>query len=175
MDHGYPSPEGYPAHPNAAVPRHIPARREKPTGYNMHTVEKIGGTSMSRFSELMDTILIGDRTGEALYNRIFVVSAYGGITNLLLEHKKTGEPGVYARFANAESETAWREALTGVRNRMLEINRELFAESGERLVADEFISKRIADVEAVMSNLQALCSYGHFQLDDHLMKVREML
>lgn len=141
----------------------------------MHTVEKIGGTSMSRFSELMDTILIGDRTGEALYNRIFVVSAYGGITNLLLEHKKTGEPGVYARFANAESETAWREALTGVRNRMLEINRELFAESGERLVADEFISKRIADVEAVMSNLQALCSYGHFQLDDHLMKVREML
>ena len=39
----------------------------------MHTVEKIGGTSMSRFSELMDTILIGNRQGSALYNRIFVV------------------------------------------------------------------------------------------------------
>ncbi|MGB2131009.1 MAG: aspartate kinase [Marinobacterium sp.] len=141
----------------------------------MHTVEKIGGTSMSRFSELMDTILIGDRKAEDLYNRIFVVSAYGGITNLLLEHKKTGEPGVYARFANAESETAWREALEEVRGRMLEINRELFGDSAECQAADTFISQRIADVKAIMSNLQELCSYGHFQLDDHLMKVREML
>lgn len=50
----------------------------------MHTVEKIGGTSMSRFEELMDTILVGKRTApEELYNRIFVVSAYGGITNYL--------------------------------------------------------------------------------------------
>ena len=141
----------------------------------MHTVEKIGGTSMSRFSELMDTILIGDRKGDDLYNRIFVVSAYGGITNLLLEHKKTGEPGVYARFANAENESAWSEALTEVRSKMLDINRELFGDTTEREEADAFINKRIADVEAIMSNLQALCSYGHFQLDDHLMKVREML
>ena len=64
-----------------------------------HTVEKIGGTSMSRFGELMDNIIIGRRTGKDLYNRIFVVSAYGGITNLLLENKKNGEPGVYAHFA----------------------------------------------------------------------------
>ncbi len=102
----------------------------------MHTVEKIGGTSMSRFRELMDTILIGDRSEEELYNRIFVVSAYGGITNLLLEHKKTGEPGVYARFANAENETAWREALATVKARMLEINRELFGDTDARVQAD---------------------------------------
>lgn len=141
----------------------------------MHTVEKIGGTSMSRFSELMDTILIGDRTGEELYNRIFVVSAYGGITNLLLEHKKTGEPGVYARFANAENESAWREELADVRARMMEINLELFGDSVERAEADRFINQRISDVEAIMSNLQQLCSHGHFQLEEHLMKVREML
>ena len=36
-----------------------------------HTVEKIGGTSMSRFGELMDNILIADRSGAKLYNRIF--------------------------------------------------------------------------------------------------------
>ena len=89
----------------------------------MHTVEKIGGTSMSRFEELMDTILVGKRTTpEELYNRIFVVSAYGGITNYLLEHKKTGEPGVYARFANAETEQAWMEELNKVQARMQEIN-----------------------------------------------------
>ena len=69
-----------------------------------HTVEKIGGTSMARTKELLDTVLIGDRTGAKLYNRIFVVSAYAGITDALLEHKKTGEPGVYALFANAENE-----------------------------------------------------------------------
>ena len=141
----------------------------------MHTVEKIGGTSMSRFRELMDTILIGERTGETLYNRIFVVSAYGGITNLLLEHKKTGEPGVYARFANAENESAWREALTDVRARMADINLELFGDSVERAESDRFITQRITDVESIMSSLQQLCSHGHFQLDEHLMKVREML
>ena len=64
-----------------------------------HTVEKIGGTSMTRFGELMENILIGSRRGAELYNRIFVVSAYGGITNLLLENKKTAEPGIYASFA----------------------------------------------------------------------------
>ena len=66
-----------------------------------HTVEKIGGTSMSRSDELLDTLLIGDREGGDLYQRVFVVSAYGGITDLLLENKKSGAPGVYA-FYNAE-------------------------------------------------------------------------
>ena len=44
-----------------------------------HTVEKIGGTSMSRLNELRDTLLIGERQGADLYGRIFVVSAFGGI------------------------------------------------------------------------------------------------
>ena len=68
-----------------------------------HTVEKIGGTSMSRFGELMKNILIGDRQGDALYNRLFVVSAYGGVTNMLLEDKKTAAPGIYAAFASGTS------------------------------------------------------------------------
>ena len=33
---------------------------------------------MSRVHELRDTLFIGDRTGADLYNRIFVVSAFGG-------------------------------------------------------------------------------------------------
>ena len=55
-----------------------------------HTVEKIGGTSMSRVNQLKDTLFVGDRKGADIYGRIFVVSAFGGITNLLLEHKKSG-------------------------------------------------------------------------------------
>src|SRR5690554_7314693 len=59
-----------------------------------HTVEKIGGTSMSNYEAVRDNIIIGKRKKSDLYQRIFVVSAYGGVTNELLEHKKTGEPGV---------------------------------------------------------------------------------
>ena len=54
---------------------------------------------MSRVNQLKDTLFVGDRKGADIYGRIFVVSAFGGITNLLLEHKKSGEPGVYAHLA----------------------------------------------------------------------------
>ena len=141
----------------------------------MHTVEKIGGTSMSRFDEVLNTIFTGQRRNSELYNRIFVVSAYGGMTNLLLEHKKSGEPGVYARFADAESEDAWLDVLEQVRSAMLAKNAELFSADYERRAADRFISGRIDDARECMRNLRQLCSYGHFQLGEHLMKVREML
>ncbi len=141
----------------------------------MHTVEKIGGTSMSRFQEVLDNLLLGDRQGTALYQRVFVVSAYSGMTNLLLEHKKTGEPGVYQRFADASHEDAWLDALEGVRARMLEKNAELFEGEFERQQANQFIGKRIDDACDCMRSLQRLCAYGHFQLSEHLMKVREML
>lgn len=59
-------------------------------------VEKIGGTSMSRFPEIIDNVIL--RHPSDVYGRIYVVSAYGGITNELLEHKKTGKPGIYQLF-----------------------------------------------------------------------------
>ena len=58
----------------------------------MLTVEKIGGTSMSRFQDVLNNIIIGTREKREYYNRVFVVSAYNDVTNWLLEHKKTGEP-----------------------------------------------------------------------------------
>ena len=141
----------------------------------MHTVEKIGGTSMSRFDEVLDTIFLGGRRNADLYNRIFVVSAYSGITNMLLEHKKSGEPGVYERFADADNEDAWAEALEKVRELMLAKNAELFSKDYERQAADRFINGRINDARDCMQSLQQLCSYGHFQLTGQLIKVREML
>lgn len=141
----------------------------------MHTVEKIGGTSMSRFEEVLDNLFLGSRQGSDLYRRIFVVSAYAGMTNLLLEHKKTGQPGVYQRFAEASGGEAWREALEDVRRQMLAKNAELFAGTPEHADADAFINSRIDDAADCMLSLQRLCAYGHFQLSEHLMKVREML
>ena len=69
---------------------------------------------MSRVNQLKDTLFVGDRKGADIYGRVFVVSAFGGITNLLLEHKKSGEPGVYAHLANASNDHGWHEALTRV-------------------------------------------------------------
>nr|WP_314257990.1 aspartate kinase [uncultured Devosia sp.] len=140
-----------------------------------HTVEKIGGTSMSRTAELMQTVLIGDRKDDALYNRIFVVSAYAGITDALLEHKKSGEPGVYALFANAEGGWAWGDALSGVADRMYGINNTIFQDDGARQTANRFVRERIEGVRSCLIDLARLCSFGHFQLEQHLLAVREML
>ena len=138
-----------------------------------HTVEKIGGTSMSKFDLVMRNVIIGDRSGADLYNRIFVVSAYGGITNLLLEHKKTGEPGVYQSFA--ESDKHWIDKLEDVRTEMCRINAG-FADSGlDVTAANDFVRERIDGVRACLKDLRKLCSYGHFQLETHLPVVRELL
>ncbi|WP_245944897.1 aspartate kinase [Pelagibacterium lacus] len=140
-----------------------------------HTVEKIGGTSMSRSEDLLRTVLIGDRKGPALYNRIFVVSAYAGMTDALLEHKKSGAPGVYALFASAETEAQWGEALSAVGARMADTNAALFSDPEDRDAADRFIAERIAGVRSCLVDLSRLCSFGHFQLEAHLLTVREML
>lgn len=142
----------------------------------MHSVEKIGGTSMSSFADVLNNIFLQEHPEHGLYQRIFVVSAYSGMTNQLLEHKKTGEPGVYQRFAETSGAEAWQESLELVRKAMQEKNAEIFADSAHALdQADTFISRRIDDCFSVMNSLHQLCHYGHFQLAEHLMKVREML
>ncbi len=140
-----------------------------------HTVEKIGGTSMSNYQAVRDNIVTGSRPSGQYYQRVFVVSAYGGITNLLLEHKKTDQPGIYALFTDAEDENAWRSAMVSLRDEFHALNSQLFAESDLLEVANTFINQRIEDAEMVLENLRNLCEHGHFELDDHLLTVREML
>jgi len=148
-------------------------RREDTMG--KHTVEKIGGTSMSKFSNVLNTILIGNRTEADLYNRIIVVSAYGGLTDMLLEHKKSQKAGVYALFSDSDSSWAWGDAITRVGDRMCEINAELEPLGLDLSIADRFVKERMEGVRSCLLDLTRLCSYGHFQLDEHLMTVREML
>ena len=140
----------------------------------IHTVEKIGGTSMSRFGELMKNILIGDRKGDELYNRLFVVSAYGGVTNLLLEDKKTAAPGIYAAFASGDNRL-WQEKFESTRLRLLEINRS-FADLGLDVEkADAFVNDRMDGVKNCLLHLVQLRSFGHFRREDYLPPTRELL
>ena len=140
-----------------------------------HTVEKIGGTSMSRVHELRDTLFIGDREGADLYGRIFVVSAFGGITNLLLEHKKSGEPGVYAQFANADNDHGWHEALDRVTGEMIKAHQAVLENHADLESAEDFVRGRVEDARNALTDLQRLCNYGHFRLAEHLLQVRELL
>ncbi len=137
-------------------------------------VEKIGGTSMADTKAVLENVLLRRREGD-FYRRIVVVSAYAGVTNMLLEHKKTGEPGVYALFASAEGDWSWGDALNRVAERMQSINRDIFGDHADRQTADNFVRERIEGVRSCLLDLQRLCSYGHFRLDEHLMTVREML
>ncbi|MFW6092681.1 MAG: aspartate kinase [Pseudomonadota bacterium] len=140
-----------------------------------HTVEKIGGTSMSRVEELLSSVLIGNLRGDELYQRIFVVSAYAGITDMLLEHKHSGDPGVYALFNESEEEGLWEQALERTLAQMCRHNAEIFEREDDRGEADAFIQQRVQEVRQSLEDLQSLCSSGHFQLDAHLGTVREML
>ncbi|MGD9865853.1 MAG: aspartate kinase, partial [Pseudodonghicola sp.] len=140
-----------------------------------HTVEKIGGTSMSRAAELRDSLFIGTRSGADLYRRIFVVSAFGGITDLLLEHKKTGTPGVYALFANDDTGHDWLDGLTRVAEAMRAAHAAVLDHPADLTAADEFVRDRIEGSRSCLLDLRRLCSYGHFRLSAHMMVIRELL
>ncbi len=139
-----------------------------------HTVEKIGGTSMSNYPAVRDNIIRRGCESTDVYQRIIVVSAYGGITNYLLEHKKTGQPGVYGLFANANDDD-WLHALDELADRLHVINGELFVDPEVCRRADGFIDERLEETRTCLADLQRVCQHGHFALGAHLKTVREML
>lgn len=138
----------------------------------IYTVEKIGGTSMTAFDAVLDNILIKD-SEEEMYNRVFVVSAYAGITDALLECKKTSKPGVYQLIAKRDGN--WQKALDYVEQRMLLVNENIFADPMNRLRADKFIRSRISEAKVCISNILETCQYGQFSLRHYLPQVREFL
>ncbi|MEZ5980931.1 MAG: aspartate kinase [Parvularculaceae bacterium] len=138
-------------------------------------VEKIGGTSMADTKAVLNNVLLRSKAPEELYNRIVVVSAYAGVTDKLLEQKKTGEPGVYALFASAETGASWEKALDRVAEEMLTLNQKIFGDCADRRTADSFVRERVEGIRSCLIDLRRLCSYGHFHLDEHMLTVREML
>lgn len=140
-----------------------------------HTVEKIGGTSMSNYAAVRDNIILKPVHNDSIFNRIFVVSAYGGITDCLLEHKKNGQPGVYGLFASGQEDDSWRTALSDLKQKMFAINKSFYKSQAKLERANLFIGERLDDAERCLADLHRLCQHGHFKLDHHLATVREML
>jgi aspartate kinase len=134
------------------------------------TVEKIGGTSMSRFSEVVSNVLLRDP--KHVYGRIYIVSAYAGVTDLLLEAKKSKQPGVYTAFAN---HGPYAEALQGVKRRFFEINAGMKADGLDVAAADAFITERVDAVLEYLNSIADLLASGYVSRGELLSAARELL
>ena len=129
---------------------------------------------MSRLPELIDTLFLGSRA-EDPYNRVFVVSAFSGVTDMLLEHKKTGEPGVYSLFSNAASDQRWSDALSSAGEAMETAHHAILSDAADLAFADQFVRERIEGARNCLIDLQRLCSYGQFRLGQQMGIIRELL
>ena len=138
----------------------------------MLTVEKIGGTSMTQFSDVLHNIIIGSRKKDDLYNRIFVVSAYSNVTNWLLEHKKTGEPGIYVKFVKNED---YSDALSELCDKLIALNRTFEKIGLDQKLADEFIKNRIETAKNYLQSMHKVAATGYLNKQNIYLAAREIL
>jgi aspartate kinase len=134
------------------------------------TVEKIGGTSMSRFSEVMSNVILRDP--KHVYGRIYIVSAYAGVTDLLLEHKKSRQPGVYSAFA---SQGPYAGALQAAKHHFFELNANLKSDGLDVAAADAFIAERVDGVLDYLNSISDLLGSGYVSRTELLSAARELL
>lgn len=138
----------------------------------MLTVEKIGGTSMSQFQDVLQNIVIGTRSEADYYNRIFVVSAYNNVTNWLLEHKKTKEAGIYMKFVKNEN---YKASLDDLLLRLVELNRSFSDIKLDQEAADNFITDRICQAKNYLNSLASVLATGYVNRNNILLAAREIL
>ncbi|HBG19880.1 MAG TPA: aspartate kinase [Desulfobulbaceae bacterium] len=133
-------------------------------------VEKIGGTTMSRFGEVLNNVVLKNKND--IYNRIYVVSAYSGVTNELLEHKKTGQPGIYQSF---EQNAEYEPAMISLQDRLCELNRGFAGIGLDVAVADRFICERISFAVNILKSMDNVISSGYVNRTEVLLAARELL
>lgn len=138
----------------------------------MLTVEKIGGTSMSALEDVIRNIILFGRTPNKLYNRVFVVSAFSGVTDMLLENKKTGKPGVYHRIAKYQD---FHRPLGNTVTEFKAINKRYEPLGLDRAVADQFIEKHVDEAERYLVNMANVLSSGYVSKESILQAAREIL
>jgi len=132
-------------------------------------IEKIGGTSMSRFPEIIDNIIL--RNKEDIYGRIYVVSAYSGMTNELLEHKKTNKPGIYKLFEGQEN---YPIKLLALRDKLFNINEALVSVGLDLEEANNFIGDRIDQSINILRSMDNVLASGYVTRRELLLAAREL-
>lgn len=138
----------------------------------MLTVEKIGGTSMSEFKDVLHNIILHPTIVNTPYKRVFVVSAYNNVTNWLLEHKKTGEPGIYQQFLIGNK---YEEELDALLLKLIDINKKYIDLGLDLKEADDFITYRIEQAKQMLRGLKQVLASGYVNQKDIHLAAREIL
>ncbi len=127
---------------------------------------------MSQFQNVLNDI-IGHPGAEGFrYGRVFVVSAYAGMTNWLLEDKKTKAPGVYQHFIKGED---YESSIDQLLEKALQIN-ESFVEIGlDYQVCRDFLLERINQTKAYLSSMEDIIASGYVERGSILSAARELL
>lgn len=138
----------------------------------MLTVEKIGGTSMSQFQNVLNDIIGYPGSEGFRYGRVFVVSAYAGMTNMLLEDKKTKAPGIYQCFIKGDD---YESSMDHLLEKALQIN-ESFTDIGLDLkVCREFLEERVRQTKAYLNSMEDIVASGYIKRDSIFSAARELL
>ncbi len=127
---------------------------------------------MTALSDVIKNIILFEREGKQLYNRVFVVSAFSGVTNTLLENKKTKEPGVYHHLANYED---FQKPLDELIVKLKQINKTYESLGLDIARADQFIEQRINDARAYLESLANVLASGYVSKEGILQAAREIL
>lgn len=127
---------------------------------------------MTKFQDVLNNIIIGKRKENEFYNRIFVVSAYGGVTNWLLEHKKTKEPGIYQKFVEDQD---YKKAMDDLLDKLIQLNRSFESMKLDQAVADEFITKRLNQAKSYLNHMANVLATGYVNKQNILLAAREIL
>lgn len=125
---------------------------------------------MSRFPEIIDNIIL--RNPDDVYGRIYVVSAYGGITNELLEHKKTGQPGIYQLFREQQN---YPRKMLDLRDRLFQLNEALVPAGLDLDEANDFIGDHIDLAINVLRSMDNVLASGYVSHKALLLAARELL
>jgi aspartate kinase len=127
---------------------------------------------MSKFEDVLQNIVIAQAPGGFYYDRIFVVSAYNNVTNWLLEHKKTGEPGVYDLFVKKKD---YRKALDVLLEKLVTINQGLEKIGLNLEEAEIFIRDRVNQCRNYLVSLEEVIASGYVNKENILLAAREIL
>jgi len=138
----------------------------------MLTVEKIGGTSMLKFGDVLQNIILSAGKKTRITNRILVVSAYGSVTDLLLENKKTGDPGIYAKFAK---QVDYEKSLDTLLDKLFQINDSFLKIGLDLNKADAYIKGRISQTKNVLASMSEVLASGYVAKSNILLAAREIL
>lgn len=127
---------------------------------------------MTQFQDVLQNIIGKPGEPDFRFGRVFVVSAYAGVTNLLLEDKKTKAPGVYQYFVQGED---YEKPLDELLNHLLKIN-DGFRDLGlDYEVSKDFLIERISKTKSYLSSMGEIIASGYVEQESISSAARELL